>query len=116
MLRLKECRVKAGYTQAEVAEWLGISEAGYRHWEKESRDLNLKDAVKLAVFFHCSLDDLINDDDDDNRNEYALSGDETKLIELYRSTDNRGKHAIMAVAESQRGDTCIPKINKAINA
>lgn len=59
MLRLKELRIKAGYTQAETAQLLGISQPAYANYERGARQADYDTLSKLAEIFNSSVDYLL---------------------------------------------------------
>ncbi|MBQ9005826.1 MAG: helix-turn-helix transcriptional regulator, partial [Atopobiaceae bacterium] len=58
MFAIKKMRERKGMTQQEVADALGIKKPRYGDWERETREINLRDAIRLAELFGCSLDEL----------------------------------------------------------
>lgn len=101
MFAIKKMRELAGMTQQEVADALGIKKPRYGDWERETREINLRDAIRLADLFHCTLDELAN-----HHVEQAfpsLSPAERELLAAYRDTDERGRMAIDAVASVSSG-------------
>lgn len=54
--RLQTARKTFGATQKEVAEYLGISERSYRHWENGTREPSIASLVKIADLYGVSLD------------------------------------------------------------
>lgn len=99
MFAIKEMRQRAGLTQAQVAEVLGMSTKGYYKWEHEERDISMKDAITLARLFDCTLDELAGRTTPSGQ---SLAADERHLVDSYRATDDRGKATIKAIADSQR--------------
>ena len=53
--RLCACRVNAGYTQAEVAEKLGVSESTIIHWETGYTSPNMENSQKLSELYKMPL-------------------------------------------------------------
>lgn len=104
MFQIKRMRNRAGLTQQQVADALGISKGRFGSWEREDRDINLVDAVRLADLFRCTLDELAGYEPPSS----ALSASELQLIDDYRSTDDRGRRNIAAIAAAQRGDAGLP--------
>ena len=47
-------------SQATLGRALGVSRSKISSWELGRRELSLKDAVKVANFFHVSLDELVD--------------------------------------------------------
>ena len=58
MFAIKLMRERAGLSQQQVADILGIKKARYGDWERETTMINLREAVRLADLFHCTLDEL----------------------------------------------------------
>lgn len=106
MFAIKEMRMRAGLTQAQVAQAIGRTESGYVKLEHEDRMLGLDDAIALADLFACTLDELAGRVPPSAP---AIRADEAEVVEVWRSTDERGRAAIMAVARSQRGAGAVPE-------
>ena len=58
MFAIRQMRDRAGLRQQEVADALGVRFATYGSWEREERQINLRDAIRLAELFGCTLDEL----------------------------------------------------------
>lgn len=96
-LRLRELRERRGLTSRQMCERLGVKADRYRKWEGGVNGMPLDHALAACSILRCSLDELAG------RVAPSLGPDEERLLELYRSTDARGRLAIMSVAESQQG-------------
>ena len=57
-LKLKELRIKTGYTAKEMAEKLNISRAFYSQIENDKRTLSYKMAVSIAKILKTKPDDI----------------------------------------------------------
>ncbi len=57
--RLKEVRISRNITQKAVADYLGIQETSYQHYEYGKREPNFDTLVKLAKYFDVSSDYLL---------------------------------------------------------
>lgn len=57
---LYELRKRTGKTQAQVANDLGIGISTYGHYEKGRNEPDLATLIKLADYFHVTLDVLVN--------------------------------------------------------
>lgn len=57
--RLLELRKKAGKSQAEIAQLLGITTAAYQNYENGRREAGYATITKLATFFGVSTDCLL---------------------------------------------------------
>lgn len=60
--KLKQLRFTLNCTQAQMAEFLGVTVRGYRNYELGAREPELSILIKLADYFHVSLDELVGRD------------------------------------------------------
>lgn len=97
MFAIRQMRERAGMTQQDVADVLGVTKSRYGGWEREDREINLSDAMRLADIFGCSLEELAG------RRQPTVRDDEAALIQHYRNTDSRGRAAIMRTAIGESG-------------
>lgn len=63
-MNLKELRKKNNITQQEIAQKLQISQATYCNYELKNREPDIDTLIKLADFYHCSLDELVGRESD----------------------------------------------------
>lgn len=61
---LFHARKKCGLSQEDVAEKLGVSRQTVSKWETDETVPDIRQAKKLSVLYHISLDDLIDFDID----------------------------------------------------
>ena len=59
MNNLKLYRKKAQKTQKEIADYLGIVQQAYNHYETGRRNIPIENAIKLADLYNVSVDDLL---------------------------------------------------------
>lgn len=97
MFAIKEMRERAGMTQQQAADAMGVKKARYGDWERETHIINLREAIRLADIFGCTLDELAA------RQAPSATEDEAEILSIWNGTDDRGRLAIMAVARSQQG-------------
>ena len=57
--RLAEARTKAGLSQAELADKIGMSQRLITHWERRSVTLKPEQIVSLSVALNMSADELL---------------------------------------------------------
>lgn len=60
MHAIKELRERAGFTQAEVAEAVGVTQSTVSQWEGGKTYPNIAKLRKLAAVLGCSVDDLLS--------------------------------------------------------
>ena len=58
-LRIRDLREDNDLTQKQVAEYLMCDQSLYSKYEREERVLPLEAAIKLAQFYHTSVDYLV---------------------------------------------------------
>lgn len=75
MTRLKQLRKQLGETQAELADFLGITRAAYTNIENGKREPDFETIIKLANHFSVTIDYLFGNekspaikDDDEAKN------------------------------------------------
>lgn len=58
-LRIRDLREDSDRTQKEIADYLLCDQSLYSKYERGERDLPLELAVKLAQYYHTSVDYLV---------------------------------------------------------
>ena len=58
--RLRNLREDNNLTQRQIGELLHISQRSYAHYEAGTREIPLELLIKLADFYHVSVDYLVN--------------------------------------------------------
>lgn len=96
----KEARVRRGLTQQQVCESTSIALGTLRRWEQGVNEPDLESLVTISELYGVTVGQLVGADDGPVP---SLDPDEQRLLDLYRSTDDRGRLAILSVAESQQG-------------
>lgn len=56
--KIRELRIQKGVKQIDIAAYLGISQSAYTNYENGKRRLNYEFIIKLADFYHVTLDEL----------------------------------------------------------
>lgn len=57
--RIRDLRIKQGFTQESIAEKASISLSFYGHIERGSRKMSLETLVSIATILQCSADYLL---------------------------------------------------------
>ncbi len=85
--RIKQARKASGLTQTELAKKVGIGQDRVARWEKGVIAPASNHLTMLAHVFNCTTDWLLGlvDSQQASLAEEALSADERRLIELYRT-------------------------------
>ena len=87
MKKLKELRKEKNILQKEIAEKLNIKNTTYSNWEVGVSEPDIESLKKLADFFGCSIDYLVDREDEDGTIVISgnhLSNDETVLLDKLR--------------------------------
>lgn len=86
--RLREARRAAKLTQDDVAKQLGMSRAGYGHFEDGARSMTLDDLVKLGQIVGRSPGYLLG-------LEIDLTADEDALLAAFRAIDSERQRRLV---------------------
>jgi transcriptional regulator with XRE-family HTH domain len=78
-LRIRDARVKAGFTQESLAEALNISQPTLARWERGKVDITVKQLLQLAEILDVPPAELVEDGD-------GLTDRERGLIQSLRSS------------------------------
>lgn len=65
--RIRDLREDRDLTQSTVAKMLGMSQTGYSKYETGENDVPTTILIKLARFYHTSIDYLLGQTDNPNR-------------------------------------------------
>ncbi len=57
--RLRELREDADLSQTKLAKIIGMSQTGYSKYETEENDIPTQILIKLAKYYHTSIDYLL---------------------------------------------------------
>lgn len=89
---MKEKRLEKGLTQEEVANRFGLKRQTYQNYERHKTEPTLDIAAKLAVFYECSIGELFDLEEGDDRPEGT---GEDMLLTNYRSLDEIGQRKLL---------------------
>ena len=67
--RIRDLREDHNLNQTEIAGYLGMSQTGYSKYEVGTNDIPTQILIKLARFYHVSVDYLLGETDNPNRYE-----------------------------------------------
>lgn len=95
--RLKEARLKKGYTQEQIAEKIGVAKSTYTGYEKGNREPNVNTIGKLMEEFDVDANFLWQDE---TTFPFELTYDEMEnLVKKYRSLDDPGRSHVDIVLQ-----------------
>lgn len=67
MLQLKNLRKKAGITQMQLSEYMGVTQATLSGWENEKFEIDTASLKKIADYFNVSVDYLLGRETQKNK-------------------------------------------------
>lgn len=104
--RIKEARLKKGYTQEQLAKIIGIAKSTLAGYELGSREPSLVMIIKIMKATGVDANYLWQDEGDFPM---QVSYDEMKHIEKYRDLDSHGKEMVDIVLkkESERCENAV---------
>ena len=59
-MKIKELRIKNGFSQQEIAKFLNVSQSNYSKYERNEIEPDIQTLIKLADYFHTTVDNLID--------------------------------------------------------
>lgn len=77
--KLKDLRLKAGYSQKEVYEHFGIPQSTFSSWEVGKSEPPGDMLIKLCQFYKCDMINSLSSDKED-----SVTYEEWKMVEKYR--------------------------------
>lgn len=93
--RIREFRKKAGLSQGDLGEKVGLHQTQIGNLENGGRNLTFEWARRIAKALDVRLVDLLNEKDNPDR----LSDEERELLHHYRNADERQREMVQRVAE-----------------
>ena len=91
--RLKEARLRKGYTQEQVAEKIGVAKSTFTGYEKGNREPNMFTVSKILDALEIDANFLWQDEMGSNY-PMKVSYPEYQHIEKYRDLDTHGKKMV----------------------
>ncbi len=97
---LYELRKRTGKTQAQVANDLGIGISTYGHYEKGRNEPDLATLIKLADYFHTTIDTMLGREINYTIDKSLLSNQQCEIIELSKQLDINELEMIISVMQT----------------
>lgn len=101
-VNLASARKARGYSQAEIASLLGITQSTYAGWETGTRKIQLSTMIQLSSLLNVSIDMLIGSEKlilPENKDNFELKESEKNLISTYRKLNREGKQKLCERAD-----------------
>jgi len=102
--RIRELRKKAGLSQRDLGEQVGLHQTQIGNLENGGRNLTIEWSRRIASALNVTVADLLGDADNPDR----LSDHERELVRNYRSSSAEQQAMIERVAEPIRTFTARP--------
>lgn len=106
----KVCALK-GIRQVDISEHMGVSQGTVSNWFKGVNSIDIENLAELCAFLGVSLDQIFGIAP--LTPEVTLSQDETNLLSMYRSLNQRGQEMLMNTVSGFAGNPDLQK--EAIN-
>lgn len=91
--RIREARKKAGLSQGQLAEMIGIAKSTLSGYESFGREPTVETLSKIMEILNVDANYLLQDEISSSN--MALSDSEKELIYCYRSLNSSGKERVM---------------------
>ena len=88
-MKLKELRLQKGFTQRQIADYIGCLPSVYSRYENGDREPSIEVLILLSRFLGVSIDCLVENEVADSNQE--LSAYEIALISAARDADERAR-------------------------
>jgi transcriptional regulator with XRE-family HTH domain len=105
-LQLKLLRVRAGLSQDEIAERLGIKTSRYGTWERGERMMSLEQACQVAEVLGCTLEELVGRASPGEAQKSASADPSlNELNDCWEAASDSGRGTMLDVARAMRATT-----------
>lgn len=108
--RLKECRIKSGLTQEQLAEKLGVAKSTLSGYESGNREPTIATIAKVLDILNIDANYLYQDETK-ALTELVVDLDKKILLKKYSELDNHGKEMVDFTLEKEwERSTAVEKI------
>ena len=80
-MKIKEFRIKNNYSQQEIAKLLNTSQSNYSKYERNEIEPDLKTLIRLADYFHTTIDSLLEHEVPYLLDKSILTNEQSNLID-----------------------------------
>lgn len=98
--RLFEARKRAGLSQKEVAEALGVTQQYVAGWERQGKSLRLELVIRLAKIFNASIDDILGSNNEGESKKITPTGRLRKTFDRASRLSRRQQDKIAEFVEA----------------
>lgn len=86
MLRLKEIRKQNGFSQQQLAQQLGVTQATLSGWENEKYEIDNSSLLKCSAIFNVSVDEILGKEAPHPRQFELNKKDEKEITKILDET------------------------------
>lgn len=100
-MKIKYLREEKGLSQENLAKIIGTSQRNIGRWENEENEPSYSHLIKLADYFNCTIDYLVERENDYGitQKESTLSYREQKLLRAFNQLEDDEKDKIIEDCE-----------------
>ena len=91
---LKNARIRAGLTQAQIAEKIGVAPSSYSFYESGKREPDVMKIKQIASVLGVTGDDLLGIEFDSTYIMERLTNEESEMLDKYRSLRRSYKNIV----------------------
>lgn len=114
--RVADARIRAGMTQQEAADGMGMTLQGYQYYEYGNRDMKASVIKKMCALFGCSATFLLGLEFDEEQEKKIADAKLTEIVEAYNGMDYEGKERLheqaMFLQQKYSGEKTETRIEK----
>lgn len=89
--RVADARIRAGLTQQEAADGLGMTLQGYQYYEYGNRDIKASIIKKMCALFGCSATFILGLEYDEEQEKKIADAKLTEIVDAYKEMDADGR-------------------------
>ena len=114
--RVADARIRAGLTQQEAADGLGMTLQGYQYYEYGNRDIKASIIKKMCALFGCSATFILGLEYDEEQEKKIADAKLTEIVDAYNGMDSEGKDRLheqaMFLRQKYAGEKADTRIEK----
>lgn len=113
-MKLKELRKKINLSQDKLAKELNIAQTTYHNYENKITEPNIQTLIKLADYFHITIDELVERKNTNVIDKGLMNETEINILEITKELNHKNQNRLesyaLALYETQKDEERI--INK----
>lgn len=98
-MKLRELRQEKGLRQGTIAQQLGLTQTAYSYYENEKRSPDIATLIKIADYFHTTVDNLIDHNVPYLLDTSILSNEQNELIKFIKNLTPEQCKILLAYGE-----------------